>query len=125
MRGELVVDKRLQLIGRDERLEGHLFAIQENRRRSLHAERMATLAVEKNAALNYLACVVSLKLRDIETNRFCVALENRTHIESPMPILLVLVNHVVHFPELALQRSRFSSVRSGERMRVSRHERKL
>ena len=48
MRAELAVNERFQFF-RGQRFEGYLATVHENRRRALHAERVRSLAIEKDA----------------------------------------------------------------------------
>src|SRR4029077_8569969 len=74
---------------------------------------------------DYLARIVAGELLHIQSNGFGVAFENRSHVKSLMPVFLMFIDHVVHFPESALQPRRFSGARGGERMHVIRHQRIL
>src|ERR1051325_916065 len=122
MRGNFVGDQWLQLLWR-ERFKRPLAAVHKNRRRSVHSQRMRAFSVEEDAAFDCLVIVVAPKLFHVEPDPGRVAFKDRTHVKRLMPILLVFVNHVVHFPKLTLQSCGFGGAGGGKGMRVSRHER--
>ena len=86
---------------------------------------MCTFAIKKDAPLDYLARVVTRELLHIQSNAFCVSFENRAAHQTPHASLSDFIDHVMHFPKLALQPGGFRGACSRERMHVSRHQRKF
>src|SRR5258706_15074713 len=86
---------------------------------------MRTFAIKEDTPLDYLAGIVTRELLHIQSNAFCVSFKNRPHIKRFMPVFLMFIDHVMHFPKLALQPGRFRGARGRERVHVIRHQRKL
>ena len=86
---------------------------------------MPTLAIQKDAPLNYFIGVVSPELLQIQTDLGCIAFEYRAHIKSLVPVFLVFINHVMHFPKPALQSGSFGGACSGKRVLMRGDQRKL
>src|SRR5258705_4640988 len=124
MGGQFAVDECLQLVRR-ERFKGHFTAIKKDCGCALHTQRVGAFAVQEDALLNYFTDVVSLELLDIQADLRCVSFEDRAHIKGFVPVLLIFINHVVHFPKLTLQSGSLRSTRGSKRVHMSGHERKL
>ena len=102
MSGKFVVNERLQFFGR-ERFKWYFTTIKENCRRAFHAQGMPALAIHKDASLNNFTGLVSPELLQVQSDLGCVFLKDRADIKSLVPGILVFINHVMHFPKLALQ----------------------
>src|SRR5512132_4127218 len=86
---------------------------------------MPTFAIKKDSPLHYFAGVVPCELLHIESNTFCVPFKNRSYVKSLVPLFLMFVDHVMHFPEPALQAGCFRGPCGCQRMHVIRYQWKL
>src|ERR1044072_7324912 len=86
---------------------------------------MPALAVRKDSLRDEVAVHVAFVALNIETKLFRVAFKDGAHVKLFLPIVLMLVDQIVHLPKLALQSGGFSGCRGGQRVLVRRHERKL
>src|SRR6476661_8059686 len=86
---------------------------------------MPAFPIIKDSLGNSFSVNVFLKPFDIESNLFCIALKNWPHIKRFVPVLLILVNQIVHLPELTLKPGSLGRTCRGDRMLMRRRERKL
>src|SRR4030095_14789758 len=86
---------------------------------------MPPFPVKEDSLGNAFAVHIPLKAFDIETDLFCVAFEDWTHVKRVMPGLLIFVKQIVHLPELTLKASSLSRTCRGNSVLVSGHERKF
>ena len=124
MGSKLGFNKRLQFCG-IERWERNFTTIKKNCGRAFHSQRVGALAIQEDAPFNYFTAVVSPELLQVQTDLGCIRFEYRAHIKSVVPVFLVFINHIVHFPEFSLKTGSLGGTRGRERMHMSGHEGKL
>src|ERR1700752_1199893 len=121
---KLILNHNPQFIGR-QILKWDLAPVYENGGRALHAERVPTLSILHNTVCDQIALDVTFIAFDVNSDLFCISFEDRSHIKLFFPVVLVIVDHMVHLPELPMQPRGFSRRRCRQRVLVSWHQRKL
>lgn len=124
MGGELAVNEYLQFF-RSERLKRHFPAIEKDCRGSFHVQRMGALAVQKDAPFNYFTSDVLPELFQVKADFRCITFKDGARIKNFVPCLLAFINHIVHFPKLALQTGSLGRTCCNECVRMIGHEGKL
>src|SRR2546421_1637609 len=124
MGSEFSVDDSSKLVGR-ERFKRNLTTIKKDCWCTRYSQRVRALSIQENPLLNNLAANVALELLKIQTDLSAIPFEDRPHVKSLVPGFLVLVNQIMHFPELALQARRLGSSCGSQRMGMGGHQRKL
>src|SRR5712691_8394873 len=79
------------------------------------------LLVKTDALVHSLAANVSIEPIQIQANTRCILLKDWPRVGSLMPHLLIVIEQVVHFPELSLKSGGFSRTCRCELMRLNRY----
>src|SRR6185369_2202707 len=86
---------------------------------------MPAFPIVKDSLSNSFTVNVFLIPFDIESNLFCVALKDWAHVKRFMPVFLILVNEIVHLPELTLKPGSLGRTCRGDSVLMRWRERKL
>src|SRR6185436_13342539 len=103
----------------------HFATIYEDGGRTLHTHRVAALSILHDPVRHRITVDIAFESIDINADLFRVAFKNRSHIKLFFPVVLVIVDHMVHLPELALQSGGFSGRCGRQCVLVSWHKREL
>src|SRR4051794_11171229 len=92
---------------RIERANRQFLSIDEQRRRSIDAERSASELISGDSFLHLLAVHVFLETIDIDSQRFRQVCQGSMDITTGRPGKSIVIQQIVHFPESVLQSGGF------------------
>src|SRR5947209_12725995 len=99
--------------------------VYEDRRRALNSQQFSTLNIRIHTRLNFITIQVAREAINVQSKHSRVLNEDRARVFCYGPAKLILVEHVVHLPEMSLKSSGLGCVRGQLRVLVHGLKREL